>query len=301
MAGLRLPPNWIHYLVGSAFRLAEKRCKSAAIPSQIRLGTRVAFVPMNQGTPQQSAPAKRHDSRLRCRVAWCWLVWLVQTFMLASSVAAEPIASGQDARASAAGTLQLLLAQETAGINGRVEIVVGELDPRISLAACSRMEPFLPKGVRAWGKVNVGIRCREGATWTVFIPVTVRVFGTALVARKTLMFGTLPAENDIEPAEAELSREAGTPVADLAQVEGKTLARSVFAGQILRQEYFRSPPAVAQGDQVKIVASGPGFSISVDGEALSHAQTGQNVRVKTDSGRVVSGIARSGRIVELHF
>ena len=241
------------------------------------------------------------DRSLGYRQFWRWLILLAQVFLVVLPAAQEPAGSRAPVAGTAAGTLQLLLAQETAGINGRVEVVVGELDPRISLAACSRIEPFLPKGTRAWGKISVGMRCREGATWTVFVPVTVRVFGSALTARKSLMFGTVPAENDVELVETELSREAGIPVADLAQVDGKTLARAVFPGQILRQEYFRAPPAIAQGDQVKIVASGPGFSISVDGEALSHAQNGQNVRVKTDSGRVVSGVARTGRIVELHF
>jgi flagella basal body P-ring formation protein FlgA len=232
------------------------------------------------------------------------LVLLLQVPAGAMLLAAEEAVAGETAAGDAigaAGNLQLLLARETAGIDGRVEISVGALDPRISLATCSNIEPFLPKGTRAWGKINVGIRCREGAGWTAFIPVTVRVFGSALAARKTLMSGVVPADNDVELVETEVSREAGVPVADLGQLAGKTLARAVFAGQILRQEYFRFPPAVMQGDQVKVVASGPGFSISADGEALSHALNGQNVRVKTDSGRIVSGIARTGRVVEMHF
>lgn len=240
----------------------------------------------------------------RSLLEWTALFLLFQVLAAAMPLGAQQSPAGGTTGADAiggAGSLQLLLARETAGINGRVEILVGDLDPRISLAACSKIEPFLPKGTRAWGKINVGVRCREGAGWTAFIPVTVRVLGSALVARKSLMFGAVPAENDVELVEAELSRDAGVPVSHLDQVEGKMLARAVFSGQILRQEYFRLPPAVAQGDQVKIVASGPGFSISVDGEALSHAQSGQNVRVKTDSGRIVSGIARAGRVVEMRF
>jgi len=145
------------------------------------------------------------------------------------------------------------------------------------------------------------MRCRDGASWTVFIPATIKVYGNALTAKKSLMFGTAPADNDVESIESELSREPGTPVTDLKQIEGRVLAKAVFAGQILRMEQFRTTPAVSQGDQVKLIAIGAGFSISADGEALAHAQDGQNVRVKTDTGRIVSGIARTGRVVELRF
>ncbi|MEQ1515631.1 MAG: flagellar basal body P-ring formation chaperone FlgA, partial [Usitatibacteraceae bacterium] len=204
-----------------------------------------------------------------------------------SETGAPPIAADD--------SIEALLARETASLLGRVEIVVGQLDSRIVLTPCAKIEPFLPAGTRAWGRIKVGMRCKEGAGWTVFLPVTVKVFGTALTAKKSLMSGAIPADNDVELGESELSREPGMPVTDLKQVEGKMLARSLFPGQILRMENFRKAPAISQGDQVKLLATGRGFTISVDGEALSHALDGQSIRVKTDAGRIVSGIARPGR------
>ena len=208
---------------------------------------------------------------------------------------AAPAATGPE------NTVRMLLERETAGLSGRAEITMGQLDPHLSLAPCARIEPFLPPGTRAWGRFNVGMRCRDGANWTVYLPVTVKVFGPALTAKKSLMSGTPVADNDIEALEGELSREPGTPVSDLKQVEGRVLARALFPGQILRLEHFRAAPAVAQGDQVKLVAIGPGFTITTDGEALSQALEGQSVRVRTDTGRIVSGTARAGRTVELRF
>lgn len=200
-----------------------------------------------------------------------------------------------------AGDVQILLERETAGIQGRVEIVVGELDPRLSLAYCRKIEPFLPAGTRAWGRIKVGMRCRDGATWTVFLPVTIKVFGNALTAKKALMFGTTPADTDVELVESELSLETGTPFSDLKKVEGRVLARGLFPGQILRTEYFRAAQAISQGDQVTLMAKGNGFTVSADGEALAHALDGQSVRVKTETGRIVSGTARPGRVVELRY
>ena len=183
----------------------------------------------------------------------------------------------------------------------RLEITVGQLDARLTLAPCQKIEAFLPAGTRPWGRINAGLRCKEGAAWSVFLPVMVKVFGNALTTTKSLKSGTQPADSDVELIETELSREPGTPVTDLRQVEGRILSRALFPGQILRQEQFRAAPVIGQGDQVKLIAQGSGFSVSADGEALAHAVEGQSIRVKMDTGRVVSGTARQGRIVELRF
>jgi len=64
---------------------------------------------------------------------------------------------------------------------------------------------------------------------------------------------------------------------------------------------LRAVPAVGQGDAVKLVGLGSGFSISTDGIAMATAAAGESVRVRVESGRTVSGVARRGRIVEVAF
>jgi flagella basal body P-ring formation protein FlgA len=44
----------------------------------------------------------------------------------------------------------------------RTEIELGELDSRLRLAPCAKVEPFLPPGARLWGKTRLGLRCTEG-------------------------------------------------------------------------------------------------------------------------------------------
>ena len=38
---------------------------------------------------------------------------------------------------------------------GRIEVEVGTLDPRLKLAPCERIEPYLPTGTRLWGKGHI--------------------------------------------------------------------------------------------------------------------------------------------------
>ena len=41
----------------------------------------------------------------------------------------------------------------------RVQALPGALDPRLNLAPCTRVEPYLPAGVPPWGRTRVGLRC----------------------------------------------------------------------------------------------------------------------------------------------
>jgi flagella basal body P-ring formation protein FlgA len=196
--------------------------------------------------------------------------------------------------------LKLFLEKQTTGLPGRVEVIIGSIDPRLQLAPCSRIEPSIAPGVRLWGKVNIGLRCTEGAGWMVWLPVEIKVWGPALVANAGFVAGQSLAEGDVRLEEVELTREAGA-ITTTAQLSDKTLTRQVNAGQVLRQDQFRVRPVVNQGDMVKVVYQGPGFTVSTEAHALGQAMAGQSIRVQTASGKVLSGLARPGRVVEVAF
>ena len=77
------------------------------------------------------------------------------------------------------------------------------------------------------------------------------------------------------------------------------LSRPLAAGQPLRREYFRARTLVTPGDPVRLFYEGTGFSVSTDAKALGSATDGEAVRVQTESGRIVTGIARGPRLVEM--
>lgn len=198
-------------------------------------------------------------------------------------------------------SLRMLIESDTSGLPGRVEIEVGALPEQIRLAPCERPEPFLPTGARLWGKAMVGMRCTSGASWSVLIPVLVRVYAPVLKAAQPLAVNRSLGTEDVRIEEVDLTREAHGALLDLAEVQGKVLARPIAAGAVLRRDQFKAPAVVTQGDQVRIVNAGPGFSISTWGRALQSGAAGQVVRVQVESGRVISGTAREDRLVEVRF
>lgn len=188
---------------------------------------------------------------------------------------------------------------ETAGFPGEVSIGVGAVDPRLNLPACAALEPFLPAGGRLWGQASVGVRCIGHTRWTVYVPVSIKVMANVVHAARPLAQGQPLGPADIALQKADLAQLPAGILTEPAQAVGKTLVSSIASGQPVRSDMLRSPTVVQQGQTVKLLAHGRGFSVSSEGKALGPAAAGQVVQVRTHSGQIISGIARSDAIVEV--
>jgi len=217
--------------------------------------------------------------------------------------AAAAPSDAADAPPEAAQQVRAFVATEVARAQPglRSEITVGDLDARLHLAPCASTEVYLRPGTRLWGRSFVGYRCTQRPFWSVSVPVIVRVFGTALVAARPLPALQALSPKDVRLQEVELSREPAGVATDLAQLEDRQCTRSLEPDMAIPLSCLRTLPAVDQGDAVKLVGVGSGFTISTDATALATAAAGEAVRVRVESGRTLSGIARKGRIVEVGF
>ena len=172
----------------------------------------------------------------------------------------------------------------------RMEVSVGALDERLRLAPCARIEPYLPTNARLWGRTRLGLRCLEGATrWNVFLPITVKAFGPAWVLTGNVAAGAVLSEADASPAEVDWAAEPAAVVADSAMWVGQVASRHLTAGQTLRQSMVRAPHLFKTGEQVRVLAHGPGYAISASGQAMGAGAVGQTVRVRMTNGKIVSG------------
>lgn len=213
----------------------------------------------------------------------------------------------EDLLATSRHFLDDAVAQAPAALGGgaaplRMEVSIGALDSRLRLAPCARVEPYLPPGMRLWGRTRLGLRCLDGAVrWNVFLPVTVKAFGPAWVVKAPVNPGATLAAGDAVQAEVDWAEEASPVIADPAQWIGTTVIRAVGAGQALRQAAVRPPQAFQAGAPVRVVAAGAGFAVASDGEAMAAGFVGQPVRVRMEGGRIMSGTVRDARTVEVVF
>jgi flagella basal body P-ring formation protein FlgA len=182
----------------------------------------------------------------------------------------------------------------------RVEIAVGQLDPRLRLAPCQHVEPYLPEGTRLWGKSRIGLRCTKGvAKWNVYLPVTVKIFGNGLVATNGISSGSVITAADVTQAEVDLAEDSSAAVASAELAVGRTALRAVQPGQSLRQSNLKARQWFTAGETVTVTAKGEGFSVASEGQALNNGVEGQPVRVQTEGGRVLVGQPVGERRVEL--
>lgn len=220
------------------------------------------------------------------------------TSKTAAQAAAE---SAAQAAAEAPDQLESWLRQSVKLPDGqqlRVEVQVGTINRDLKLAPCDKAEPFLPGNTRLWGRANVGLRCVAGARWTTFIPVRISAYGPALVARVMLPAGRVPQEEDFVVQEVDWAASRSTPVASRSLLDGQELIRPVAAGQPLLAEYLRIAPTIRAGEPVPVIVQGQGFSIGIEAVALSTAADGQQVRVRTGTGKVLNGTV-DGRSVKI--
>jgi flagella basal body P-ring formation protein FlgA len=182
----------------------------------------------------------------------------------------------------------------------RVEVVVGQLDPRLRLAPCERIEPYLPPNVKLWGKSRVGLRCKQGPTaWNVYLPVTVKVWARAIVVPAGAAAGSVLADADLAEAEVDLAEEHTAAVLDRRAVVGRTLAQALKPGQAVRQGHIKMRQWFAAGDTVRVVVAGAGYALEGEGQALTHGFEGHPARVRTDNGRIITGQPVGERRVEV--
>jgi len=235
--------------------------------------------------------SKRHATRLTLAVGICCI-----------SLCAKAIPGSDDRQNTQElrDAVKQFLVRESTGLPGTVSVEVGAIDPRLNLAHCAALETALPGGSRLWGKVSVAVRCSDPTRWAIYVPAMVKVTGKYYVSARPVMQGQTLSEDDIAAVQGDLTSMSHGIVTEPGQVIGHTTTLSLGAGIPLRQDSLRLQQVVIQGQVIRLMSNGAGFRVSTDGQALNSASEGQMVKVKTNSGQVLSGTAKAGGIVEVN-
>jgi flagella basal body P-ring formation protein FlgA len=238
---------------------------------------------------------------LTVAVLLAWLAGSAQAQVGGSAPAREPAVL--IAEQSQAWLDQAVAAARPAGAAPlRMVVQVGALDSRLNLAPCAQVEPYLPPGVRLWGKTRIGLRCVDGVVrWNVFLPVQVQAFGQTWVMRSDVAPGNVLSPDDAVLAEVDWAHEDASVLADPDMWVGQTATRALRTGQTLRHGMVKPSQVFQAGSMVRIVAQGPGFTVTSDGQALSAGVVGEMARVRIGNGRILSGVVLDMRTVKVNL
>jgi flagella basal body P-ring formation protein FlgA len=220
--------------------------------------------------------------------------------LAASGPNAAPVPAGQQDGETIRATAFAFLQQQTAGLPGKITITVAPAFPR-GLAACTALEPFMPVGARLWGRTSVGVRCAGARPWTLYLQAHISLQATYYTASRQIAPGETLTAADLVARDGDLATLPQTVITDPSQAIGAVALVRIGAGLPLRQDTIRGTSSVTAGQTVRVVASGEGFSISAEGSAMNNATPGQQVRVKTTNGQIVTGVVKDGSTVEIQM
>ena len=197
--------------------------------------------------------------------------------------------------------VEAFVTEQVATQPGEYKATVSRLDPRLKLSKCDQLTPFRTSGNRLWGNTSIGVRCATPKPWSIYVPVHIKVNREVLVTTKPLASGQALTAEDVRLQRRDITAFAGSTLSGMEQIEGKIVTAPVAEGSVLRTEMLRAGQIVRQGQQVKLIAQGAGFRVSSEGVAMSNATAGQVVGVKTRSGQIIKGVAKSEGVVEVYF
>ncbi|HDR9225750.1 TPA: flagellar basal body P-ring formation protein FlgA [Burkholderia vietnamiensis] len=254
-----------------------------------------AVAPVVAGAPEPASNAPRPAFAARAAVVRTAYAAPAPQPAAAAQAATPP---GQQDPESIRRSALAFLQQQIAGLPGKTTTTVAAAFPR-GLAECTTLEPFLPTGARLWGRTTVGVRCAGARPWTVYLQAKVTVQATYYVAARQIAPGEPLTAADLIARNGDLTVLPLAVITDPAQAIGATSLARIAAGLPLRQDMLKSAASVSAGQTVRVVAAGPGFTISAEGNALANAAPGQSVRVRMAAGQIVTAIVKDAGTVEI--
>ncbi|MBB3046387.1 flagella basal body P-ring formation protein FlgA [Litorivivens lipolytica] len=235
----------------------------------------------------------RKPQRSAHRVLACLLATLV-TSPLA-------LASNLQSESSIRRAAERFIADRNPWRDHEHRIEAGRLDSRSRLPRCAgAVKAFLPSRAQIKRRTTVGVRCEQGASWTVYLPVNITAYAKALVAIRPLPAGTVLGPNDVKSVKREVSAMGYGYISSLNQHGGYRVSRAIAQGAVISPNMVESAVMIKRGQSVRILARSGAVGVTMSGVATSKASLGERITVKNvNSGRVVEGIVRSGETVEI--
>ncbi|MDM9653628.1 flagellar basal body P-ring formation chaperone FlgA [Pseudomonas wenzhouensis] len=166
-------------------------------------------------------------------------------------------------------------------IQGRHEVRVNRLDPRLRLPLCDQpLRTTLESPAQPLGRVTTRVRCDGSAPWTVFVPAEVRLYRPVVVLTRPLKRMSVVKAADLSLVERDIGQLGQNFLTDPTQAIGKKLTRQLGSDQILLSTHLQVAEVIRRGDQVVISARGSTVNVRMPGEALTDGAPGQQINVR---------------------
>jgi flagella basal body P-ring formation protein FlgA len=194
-----------------------------------------------------------------------------------------------------------LIDQVSAG-NSELEIGRIGIDNRLNMPECTLpLVVDTAPGQPLRGNTTLGVRCQDAQPWTVYVPVEIRLLREVLVSSRPLGRNTTISAADLILEKRDISKIRTTPITDMTEAIGLVTRFHIAQGMVLSENLLELPKLVARGQQVTILAQGPGLTISATGVALVDGVMGELVSARNIlSNKTISGVVTGSGVIEVN-
>ena len=114
--------------------------------------------------------------------------------------------------------------------------------------------------------------------------------------------GHLIRHNDVHLMKKEITNLNSLHLSDPTRAINLVLKRTLRKGDIINANTLAKPTLINRGDQVSILASNNGFTISMKGTALKKGSLGDKIRVKnTRTNKIIQAVVTNKNTVKVNI
>jgi flagellar basal body P-ring formation protein FlgA len=182
------------------------------------------------------------------------------------------------------------------------QIEMEPLDSRLRLQACDRpLEAFTTNNRKvALGKQTIGVKCNSPVTWSLYVPVKVKVFRPVVITSRPLAANQLISKSDIRVVSLDIGSFNQGYVKNPEHIIGQQLKYRLSMGVVINPNSLKQQKIIKRGEMISLVAVAGKMEVRMSGTALSDGTLGQRVRVKNlSSKRVVVGVVDGPGVIKI--
>ena len=160
------------------------------------------------------------------------------------------------------------------------------------------VQVLLPQNTKIWGRVNLDLRCSNGANWTMNLPVKIVINAEYLVAARYIQGNSRVSAQDLSVAQGDIGELPDGFIQKPEQAIGRQAIRPIQAGGLITLNNLKNLAVIKAGDPVRIQVVGDGFEAGSTGTALNAAGINDSIRVKLANGKQAQGrVVSEGLVV----
>jgi len=173
----------------------------------------------------------------------------------------------------------------------RSDYKIGNIDPRLSLHACSEELNFIfNRPPLEQNNITILTECKGIKPWKLYVSVKYNIYGHIITASETIQRGTLINRSMLQEKEEIINKGRHISFSDMNKIIGMQAKRTIRNNAIISRNQLIAPKLIKRGDNVIITAANNAISVRMNGTALTDGALGEQISIRNkQSKRIIKG------------